>query len=197
MLFSFKFFRYLGVAFCFFLLSIPVHAKDYAGLVNGGISFETGDDTKSLNSALNYFISLGAEKAKGVIRPLTTMELEYGSGTAYVGSSKPSFTYLGGRFLLGVHFFPITIERFQPYVGGNGVVGWGYLNTSPAQSGEGPTTQSILYGYELNSGIDMRFGSKEGSALRLQASYLSTSGNLAGQSGFVISGFRLSLGMVL
>jgi hypothetical protein len=192
--------RFRILAFLFLSLSLvginPSWAGEYLQIVDLGACFHTGDLTKSLNGSNSYFLGLRAEKRKGFLRPEAAAELQFGSGTAYAGSTESSFSLYGGDFVAGFHLFPFMVERFQPFLGVNGVIGWSLLKMTQAPSGSEPNTQALAFGYELTAGIDMRFGSADGNALRVRSSYWSTSGGLAGQSGFVLSGFRISIGLV-
>lgn len=178
------------------LLSQFCRAGEYSQTLSAEIAFNTGSTTKSINGSNAYYLSFGAEKRKGMIRPRAGFDLGFGSGTAYLGSDTPGFTLFNGQFGLGASFFPFTVDRFQPFVGGSGVIGWGILMASPAPSGVEPSTQSILLGYQLDVGVDLYLGKADGNALRFLSSYLYTFGSLGGQSGFVLSGFRFGIGIV-
>lgn len=184
-----------GVLVCGF--SGPLWAGEYSQVLTAGIAFATGPTSKSLNGSNSYFLSFGAEKRKGAFRPKAGFDLGFGSGTAYLGSDTPTFTLFNGQFDLGFSFFPFTVERFQPFVGGSGVLGWGILVLGSAPTGVEPSTQSILYGYQLDVGVDLYLGKADGNAVRLLSSFLYTLGSLGGQSGFVFSGFRFAIGLVL
>jgi hypothetical protein len=177
--------------------TIPnVLAGEFSPIVEGGVNFHTGELTKSLNGATSYFVSLRAEKNKGFLHLQEAAEVEFGSGTAYVGSAQPSFTLLSGSYVLGAYIFPFGEGRIRPFLGGNGVMGWSQLKLSNSPAGVDPNTQGIVFGYELSAGVDIRTGSSEGTAIRVRTGYWSTSGTLAGQTGFQLPGFRFSLGLV-
>jgi hypothetical protein len=185
---------FLGIGILLF--GCHAFAGMYTQIVDVGACFHTGPITKSLNGSNSYFLNLGAEKRKGFFRPTAAAEVQFGSGIAYVDDAQPNFTLFGGDFVTGFHIFPFTIERFQPFFGAKGIIGWNELRLTGVAADEPPHTQSLVFGYELTAGVDMRYGSAEGTALRLRSSFWSTSGSLAGQSGFSLSGFRMSLGLV-
>ncbi|KKW26538.1 MAG: Thermophilic metalloprotease (M29) superfamily, partial [Candidatus Kaiserbacteria bacterium GW2011_GWB1_52_6] len=62
-------------------------------------------------------------------------------------------------------------------------------------TGVEPNTQGLSLGYQVSAGVDLRFGSVEGTALRIHGSLWSVTSTLAGVSSFQLAGFRLALGM--
>ena len=169
---------------------------DYAPVLDLGINFYTGTTGKSLTGSTGYFFNFRAEDSKGFFRPHAAMELSYSGGQASIGSDTPSSTMFGAGFLAGVHLFAFSTGRFQPFVGGNGVFAWNYLKMTSPPSGIEPNTEGLSFGYEASAGVDMRFGSSEGNALRIKSGYWAVTSKLAGMSGFQLSGFRITIGIV-
>lgn len=169
---------------------------EYAPMLSAGVNFYSGDTGKSLTGALGYLLSLKAEKRKNFLRPFAAAEFEYSSGTASVGAASPSFTLMGGGFRGGVDMFVFTTGRFQVFLGGAGVLSWHMLKMPSPPAGTEPNTQGISYGYEAGAGVEMRLGSAEGNAIRIETTYSSISSNLAEISGFQLTGFKFLIGIV-
>lgn len=169
---------------------------EYAPIAAPGIIFHAGDAGKSLTGASGYLLRLGAEKRKGFLRPNARLEIEYSSGTASVGDSEPDFTLFHGGFHGGLNLFIFTTGRFQAFVGGAGVASWSQLQLTSPPDGVEENTQSLSFGYETSAGVDMRLGSAEGNAIRLESSFYSVSSGLAGEGSFQLQGFKFLLGIV-
>jgi hypothetical protein len=169
---------------------------EYAPIIGAGLHFYAGDTGKSLTGQSGYFLDLQAEKRKGVIRPSILAELSISSGTASIGTAEPSYSMYGSAFLAGANVFIFTQGRFQPFIGGFGVASWSMLKLSSAPAGVEENTTSLGFGYEIVTGADLRFGSADGRAVRIQGGFWSSTSGLGGVSGFQHSGFRLQLGIV-
>ncbi|MBI4924452.1 MAG: hypothetical protein HY843_00895 [Bdellovibrio sp.] len=171
-------------------------AGEYAPAMDMGVAFFTGTSGKSMTGALAEYFNFRAEDRKGFFRPQAAMEILTAVGKASIGTDTPSASLYNASFIVGVHLFPFTAVRFAPFVGGSGVVGWGYLKMGSPPSGVEANTQSIVYGYELTAGVDLRTGSLDGAAIRIKSGLYVTSGKLGGVSSFMLQGFRISLGMI-
>lgn len=167
----------------------------YAPILELGANFHTGDSGKSITGANTYQVTFRAEQRKGMLRPSVAADLGYTSGTASIGADLPAFTMMGAGFLGGVHLFPFTSGRFQPFFGGSGVLAWNFLKLPAPPAGIEPNTQGMSLGYQISAGVDLRFGNIEGRAVRVHGSLWSVNSKLAGISGFQLAGFRLSLGI--
>ncbi|OFZ22230.1 MAG: hypothetical protein A2X94_01875 [Bdellovibrionales bacterium GWB1_55_8] len=167
----------------------------YAPIVELGANMHTGDSGKSISGAMTYVVTFRAEKRKGMFRPSIAADLGYTSGTASIGAELPGFTMMGAGFLGGIHVFPFTTGRFQPFFGGSGVLAWNFLKLPTPPAGTEPNTQGLSLGYQASAGVDLRFGNLEGQAIRIHGSLWSVSSSLAGVSGFQLAGFRLTLGV--
>ncbi len=168
---------------------------EYAPIIEVGANFHTGDTGKSITGASEYVVSFRAEKRKGRFRPTVAADLGYARGNASIGTHSPAFTMLGAGFLGGVHVFPFTSGRFQPFFGGSGILGWNFLKLPAPPTGVEPNTQAISLGYEISAGVDLRFGNIEGNAIRIHGGMWSASSSLAAVSGFQLTGFRLTFGL--
>ena len=168
---------------------------EYAPILETGVNFHSGDTGKSISGSNEYVVTFRAEKRKGMWRPTIAADLGYASGTASVGAESPSFTMMGAGFLGGVHLFPFTTGRFQPFVGGSGILAWNFMKLATPPTGVEPNTQGLSLGYEISAGVDLRLGNVEGNALRIHGGLWSATSSLAGVSGFQLTGFRLSLGV--
>ncbi len=171
-------------------------AGDFAPTMDIGVMFYTGTTGKSMTGALGQIFTFRAESRKGFFRPQAALEVTTTVGKASIGSDTPSASLYGSAFLLGTHFFVFSNAKFTPFVGGSGIAAWNYLKMSSPPTGVEPQTQSLTFGYEVTSGVDIRMGSLDGTALRIKSGFYTTSGKLAGVSGFMLYGFRFSLGLV-
>jgi hypothetical protein len=169
----------------------------YAPVLEAGVNLHSGDTEKSITGTMGYFLGFKAEERKGFFRPLVGFQLESASGTAHLGTDEPDFSLLGASFLAGAHLFPFREGRFQPFVGGAGVLGWHYLKMESPPTDVDPQTDSLSFGWEASAGVDLRLGqSREGTGIRLRGSLWNVTSTLGGQSGFELSGWRISLGLV-
>lgn len=164
--------------------------------VETGATFHSGEENRSLTGATSFHLGFGAEKRKGLIRPTGSVQFEYGSGLAAVGSDQPSFTLFGTAFAGGLHIFPFKEGRFLPFFGALGVLSWQYLKLPAPPTGVESNTDNLSLGYEFSAGVDLRFGSEDGTAIRLRGGLWNVGSTLAGQSGFQLNGWRMSLGFI-
>ncbi|MCM2322869.1 MAG: hypothetical protein NDJ90_06370 [Oligoflexia bacterium] len=169
---------------------------EYAPVMGLGFKFFNGDTGKSLTGAQAYGLHFRAEKRRGWLRTFADAEFEYSGGTASVGTESPTFSLYGGGFLGGANIFVFTTGRFQAFFGGAGVLAWHMLKLTPAPSGVEPNTQGLSFGYEVRAGVDMRLGSADGNAIRLESGYSAVTSRIGGQSGFQLAGFKFVLGLV-
>jgi hypothetical protein len=191
--------RRLGMLFCAFLglqgSLVSAAENVYLPIAETGMTFHTGTAVKSLGGSTGYFLAFRSEKKKGWFRPAVATQFDYGGGTAKINDEEPPYKLYGANFMLGGNLFIFGSSRFQPFIGLNGILAWQYLKlTTPPEDIEA-NTQGYGYGYELSAGVDIRFGSKDGKALRLRGGYWYLSSRIAGQTGFILNGFRLGLGM--
>lgn len=168
---------------------------EYAPILQTGINFHTGDTGKSLTGATGYVVTFRAEKRKGIFRPSMAADLNYASGNASIGSDTPTCTLMGLGFLGGVHIFPFTTGRFQPFFGGSGVFSWAFMKLPSPPTGVEPNTQGLAFGYEISAGVDLRLGNVEGNAVRIHGGLWNVTSSLGGVSGFQLTGFRFLLGI--
>jgi hypothetical protein len=183
------------------LASAPAYARggggDYAPIFQLGTNFHSGKTGQSLTGLIGYDLDLRSEKRMGFFRTSFAMNLEFASGAASIGTATPSGTMFGGAFLGGFNLFPFNNGRFQPYLGASPVLSWNILKLTGPPTGVEPNTQSLGYGYQLNVGVDFRFGNVDGNAMRLESSFWSVSAmNLGGQAGFELTGWRFGVGLV-
>ncbi|HAR41454.1 MAG TPA: hypothetical protein DCS07_02290 [Bdellovibrionales bacterium] len=163
--------------------------------MEAGVNFHAGNTGKSITGSNEYFMTFRAESRKGIWRPSIAADLGYAMGQASIGTETPTFTMMGAGFLGGVHLFPFSTGQFQPFFGGSGVLAWNFLKLTAPPTGVEPQTQGLSLGYEISAGVDLRFGRAEGSALRIHGGLWNVSSSVAGVSGFLLTGFRLSLGV--
>jgi len=164
--------------------------------IETGAHFFAGPTETSLTGARAYPLIFRAEAIRGKFRPSVAAEFFYSAGTASVGASSTSYTLYGGSFTPAYNIFMFREGYFQPFFGVGGILGWNYLKlTTPPASVEA-YTQGYSYGYELSSGVDIRFARAESSALRLRASMTYLVSRIAGQSAFALGGFRFVAGFV-
>lgn len=168
----------------------------YAPVVEGGYAKHTGTTGSSITGMPGYVLILGSEGRKGFFRPRLGFDLEMSSGTTTIGSSTVDYSMWGANFILGSHFFVFQTGRFLPFIGGGGLIGWNYLSLTAPPTGTEPYTHGLAFGYEISGGIDMRFGSAAGNAVRLRGSYSKPAGSLGGISGFSTEAWRILLGVV-
>ncbi|MEK6579936.1 MAG: hypothetical protein AABZ55_11970 [Bdellovibrionota bacterium] len=181
---------------CFGLAAELASAGDYSPILEGGLEFYTGDPAKSNSGAQGYVVSLSAEKKREFIRYNVAAEFQYSSGTAMLAGATPSYTLYGTAFALGAHFVFMSDNKFQPFVGGEGVFGWHFLKMPAPPSGIDINTSGLSYGYEVTAGCDLRLWSTDGRALRLRGGYWAVKSQIANQSGFDLTGFRFTIGVV-
>ena len=102
----------------------------------------------------------------------------------------------GGSFLPGFNLFIFNEGKVLPFVGANGVIGWNVLKLSTDVTGVESNTKSLAYGFEVSAGVDVRFGSIRGNAIRLRTGFWSVTSSLGGISGFEHHAFKFSVGIV-
>jgi hypothetical protein len=179
------------------LVLAPVHshaAVSFGGIVEGGMVFHSGDSTKSLTGANSYVLGLGAQVRQGYFRPQVSVLLQFASGKASIGTDTPDFTMYGGTILPGLTINPFGGMKsgFQPFLSGFGVIGSHYFQMSTPPTGIDKNTLGLSFGYEVGAGVDIAMANKK--ALRIQTVFMSVSSAIAGQSGFLLNGFRFTLG---
>ncbi len=171
-------------------------ANEYSPIIEMGTILHSGTTGKSLTGTTGYYMAFRSEQRKGHFRPEMAAELQMTSGTITLDDIKVSTSVFGAAFLGGFHFFFFKEGSFQPFVGVNGVLGWHSLRMTSPPAGVEPYTQGLSYGYEATAGVDMRFGSAEGTAFRVHSGLWSVASSLAGVSGFQLGGIRISIGLV-
>ncbi len=169
---------------------------DYAPILELGMDFHTGTTSgSSLTGANGYDLTFRSEKRSGFFRPSIAADIEFSSGNATITGTPAAYTLYGASFDGGVFIFPFQTGRFQPYFGGSGVLGWDILKMASPPSGVDANSMGLSFGYLISAGVDIRLGSVDGNALRIDTGYWAVSGSLAG-GGFVLNGWRFSLGLV-
>ncbi len=176
--------------------SAPAYALDYQSMVAGMVHVYSGKDNQSLSGTMGYSLQFSAEKAKQHFRPVYQANLNMASGTVSLSGGNSSFTLYGGEFMGGLNFFLPTPGAITPYLGASGLLGWSLMKLGTPPTGVDENTQSLLFGYEVRAGMEMRLSSHDdGKALRIQSAYYSASGTLAGVSGLQLNGFRVGMGL--
>ncbi len=175
------------------LVSNNGSAADYIPIVMGGIDFYTGKASKSLGGSKGYFLSLRDEKKKGFFRPKSAAELHFASGDLTLSSTKYPFSMYAAAFQYGANIFVFKEGQIQPYFGLHGHLGANYMQLTTTSTTVEANSLGLGFGYELNAGCDIRFGSSDGAALRVEGAYSSVGSSLAGQS-LRLDGFKLSIG---
>jgi hypothetical protein len=180
------------------LLPDPARAAggEFAPSFDLGVVLHSGTSGKSLTGVLGYVGSFRAESRKGFFRPYCAFELGSDVGKASVGENEPQATAFHGGFVGGVQLFPFSASKLTPFLGGGGILAWSMMKMGSPPEGVEPNTQSVTFGFEMAAGVDIRGSAGGGNALRLRSSYYFASGSLAGVSGFQLSGFRFTIGMV-
>jgi hypothetical protein len=161
-----------------------------------GAQLFAGDEGKSLRGAKAYATSFRSEVDRGRIRGIVGAQFDYSTGSASVGTDTLSYSMYGGSFIPGYSLYFFRNGYFQPFFSGAGILGWNFLSLSSPPTGTEPYTQGFSYGYELSSGVDIRFKRSGGRALRLKCSYSNVSGQIAGLSGFQLAGIKFIVGVV-
>jgi len=171
-----------------------VAAGEYVPILEVGANWHTGAAGKNIAGTTEYAATFRAEKRGGMFRSSFALDLGYAKGTASVGTDTPSAMVIGVGFLPGFFLFPFPNGNIQPFLGGSGVLGWHFFKMDTPPAGVEANTQGLSLGYEISAGVDLRFGGDNGWGLRLHSGLWSVTSTLAGQSGFQLNGFRLSLG---
>lgn len=172
-------------------------ASAYAPIAELGVKFYSATATPSITGSMGYFLNLRAEKRKGFFRPQVAAEIEFSSGlTRLAEDDTPAYSMYGGGFLAGANFFLFQDSQLLPFVGANGILGWNLIKLTGQQESVEANTQGLSFGYEVNAGCDIRTKAGADRAVRLRTSYWQTTSSLAGQTGFILSGWRISLGLV-
>jgi len=161
-----------------------------------GWQFFSGEEGKSLRGASSYSAYFRSEEDRGRLRGNVAAQFDYSTGTASVSDSELAYTMYGGSFVPGYSLYFFKDGYFQPFMSAGGVLGWNFLNLTTPPTGTEPYTQGFSYGYELASGVDIRFRRSGGRALRLKAAYNTVYGQIAGLTGFQLSGFKFIVGLV-
>jgi hypothetical protein len=181
----------------FLSLSEPIFAdsRTVPALELGG-QFYSGVEGKSLRGATAYSVYFRSEEDRGRVRGVVAARFEYSTGTASVNSSDLAYTMYGGSFDPGYSLYFFRAGYIQPFLTGSGVIGWNFLNLTSPPTGTEPYTQGFSYGYELSTGVDIRFRRSGGKALRIKCAYNTLYGQIAGLTGFQLSGVKFILGLV-
>lgn len=163
-------------------------------LIDLGIAMYGGSTGKSLGgsgtASTGFFVHFQAQSRKGPFRPNVGSRIELGSGTASVGSDKPSFTIWSGEISPGIELLPFKTSYVAPFIGLSGILGWSALTTTT-------TTQALTFGYSISAGAEIRKkANPDAQAIRLMTSYRSLSGKLANTAGFQLNAVLFSIGMV-
>jgi hypothetical protein len=169
-------------------------AAEYSPIASLGMMTHSGKPAVSIAGAKSYSVALSSEKSKGVFRPKSIAELQYGKGDYKSDSSEFPFTLMGADFMFGFNIFVFKEGQLQPYFGAAGSLGARSMAlTVPDDSALTAQSMGLAFGYEVAAGCDIRLGSSEGSAFRVEGTYSSKSSSLAGTS-LRLDGFRFSLG---
>jgi hypothetical protein len=196
---AFSYSAVVRAAMVFALASSPLVNADEVRtipVIEGGLQFISGVAEQSLTGSNAYILQFRSEGARQRFRPSVAAEFMYSSGNTSVTSSATPFTLYGGSFNPGYNIFAFKEGYFQPSIGVGAIFGWHYLKiTSPPAAVEA-YTQGFSYGFELTSGVDVRFKRTDSSAIRIKASMIYLKSRIAGQTTFGLGGFRLMLGFV-
>lgn len=171
-------------------------AGDYVAIPILGAHKYAGADGKSPAGSLGYFFDFQTQKKKELIRPTYLASLTYTNGNVTIDETKYAFSLFGAAFQAGFNIFLFKEGIFQPYIGGGGMIAWHQMAMPSPPDGTDTNTQSLSFGYAVNAGVDMRFGSADGNALRIQSSHWILNSKLGGISGFQLSGWRIGIGIV-
>jgi hypothetical protein len=184
------------LALASFCLSLSSHAEETrtAPLIEPGYIFFAGTAEKSLTGAKGYSMQFRSEGERGTYRPSVAADFFFSSGSTSVSSTASSFKLYGGSFVPGYSIFIFREGYFQPFFGLAGIIGWNYFNLSTPPAGVEGYTQGFSYGYEVSSGVDIRFKRSDTSAMRLKASMSTVRARIAGQTAFGLGGFRFTVG---
>ncbi|MCC7440921.1 MAG: hypothetical protein IT285_04775 [Bdellovibrionales bacterium] len=172
-------------------------SKDKAlPIVQVGTSFYGGPDRGSLSGMQGFHGLLRALPKRGLLRWTLAVEFDYGTGAVKVSGDDYAADLFGGGVLTGVQFHPFYEGRVLPYLSLEGLLGWHLLRLGGATGSTEPISSGITYGAVISAGADLRLGSLQGNALRLETGAILGWSDLAGVSGFRITGFRISIGIV-
>lgn len=184
------------ILFLGFLSSFILAETRTVPVMEVGGQFYAGEEGKSLRGAKAYAASFRSEVDRGRLRGIVGAQFDYSSGDASVGTDTLPYTMYGGSFVPGYSVYFFRDGYFQPFFTAAGIVGWNFLSLTSPSAGTEPYTQGFSYGYEISSGVDIRFQRSRSRAYRLKCAYTSVSGNVAGLSGFQLSGIKFVLGIV-
>jgi hypothetical protein len=164
-------------------------------LFEGGITLHSGNTTTSMAGSSSTHAALGAMSAKGAIR--FYFRTEAGLGTGLLNSESTAFDEVSYQAMLirgaaGLWLSPFSSAGVQPMLGAGGIGGWQLINSSEAPIGESPSALGFHYGYEINAGVLLSFGSR-GKGLLIRTSYSSVQTKYASKK-LDIGGLQLSLG---
>lgn len=164
-----------------------------AAIVMGGATFYGGGTTGSLAGTTGFSFSLQAQPKKGLLRPTLGIFGEAASGVAPISGTQTSYSLYGGGFAVGVQISPFAEGNITPYISADGILGWNLLKLGSSSTTTN-NTNSLMYGYVIGAGADIRLARTKGNAIRLQTGYLYKVGRLAGINSFAIQGFVVSIG---
>ncbi len=180
----------------YFLHSVSFADTRTVPVMELGGQFYAGDEGKSLRGAKAYSASFRSEVDRGRLRGIVAAQFDYSAGDASVGTDTLAYKMYGGSFVPGYSMYFFKEGYFQPFFTAAGIVGWNFLSLTSPATGTEPYTQGFSYGYEISSGVDIRFQRSRSRAYRLKCAYTSLSGSVAGLSGFQLSGIKFVIGIV-
>lgn len=160
-----------------------------------GARYHTGQTGKSFTQAIGPFVYFQTQARKGMLRPNIGVGFEFVSGSATIGQGAVSGTAYTGGIYPGLELFPLRTIRLQPFFEVHAIASWTYAALSPVVPRSDETTLGLGLGYQAGLGVDYRYHSEQ-RAVRLHASYSGYTAKLAGQTGFQLSCYALSLGLV-
>lgn len=171
------------------------HAGEYQSVLELGTTLYSTTDAPSITGSTGYTLGMRAERKKDILRTTLSAELEYASGNASLASGEePGFTLFASRFSGGYNLFFFKEGAFKPFISANILLGWNLLRLTGQPEGMEPNTLGISYGFEVSAGTDIRFAGGAERAIRVRTIYSQNFSNLAGLSGFNLSGLRIMLG---
>lgn len=192
-----KSFQFVWVVFLFFSINSQSQtARTDPVLEIGTVKF-SGTEGKSLRGATGYSVAFRSEADRGRFRSQVAAQFDYSTGQASVSTSDLAYTLYGGNFVPAYSFYFFREGFFQPFFTAGGIVGWDFIQLTDPPTGTEPYTQGFSYGYELSTGVDIRLRrNNDSKALRLKTSFWFVQGQVAGLTGFQLSGFKFAVGLV-
>lgn len=182
------------------LLSVSAWAGGggaFKPILGGGLTYLSGDTTKSLGGASEKAIVLMVEQAQRYLRLTASSDFGLSSGTGYMDGTEATYSMFNADLSAGINLFPFKETSFQPFFGAKGILGLHRFSMDSPPGALPTSSQGFHYGYDFSIGIDLRFkkGDK-GTGVRLYGSLRSVKGTVATISGFDLGGFRFGAGII-